>query len=213
MTEKLEYRQWRFENMTAAEALSYVGNSLGSEVSRGFVLSPEQACFCTLRGSGADVSLYGCDETAEGQALDPDLVFEFRLFGPNFDARWERTSGLTGELRICSDSSATGHEVQLKQPNDDVTEKGGEAVPYVIKRENRYLIWGEPVGKPGEGGTKLTSSRIGTLWVPVESSARVELTAYEYFGTAKYGNAVFVGERLTGLRAVADDGKKSGASQ
>jgi CRISPR-associated protein (TIGR03984 family) len=211
MTEEIDYRQWRFEDKTADEALSYVARTLVGEVSTGFILSPEQACFCMLRISDTKgVSLLLCDGTAEGKPVDSGAVFEFRLFGSNFDACWERTSGLKGDLQICSDTAV--EKAQFEQLDEDATEK--IAVPDVVVHKNRYLLWGEPAAGAGPGRTKLTSARIGTLWAPVESGGkRVQLTAIEYFGMKKYGNAVFVGERLTGLCEMADNAKASGASQ
>jgi CRISPR-associated protein (TIGR03984 family) len=211
MTGKIDYRQWRFEDMTADEALSYVARTIGGEVSTGFVLSPERACFCTLQTGDTDVaSLSLCDETEEEKQIGLGAVFEFRLFGPNFDARWERADGLKGDLQISSDT--TVDKTKFEQLEKDAKENK-VAVPYVVTRENRYLLWGE-LADVGDGRTKLTSARIGTLWAPVESSGkRIQLTAIEYFGTKKYGNAVFVGERLTGFEAVPDNAKASGASQ
>ena len=223
MREVTQLRQWIFEDKTAEEALDFIAGFLAGEVEHGFAYTPSRAFFCTLRhgeGPGFFGRMLGsrpqkselakCDGDEDGKAVELGAVFELRLFGARYEARWERTSGAKGVLVICSDSEAGA------QPNNGkrFEKLGALADRPAFVRDHRYLLWGEPSGsQPRSGRTKLTSARIGSLWAPIDSGGkRIVLTAREYFETKEFGNAVFAGERLTGLSTAADDAASLGES-
>jgi CRISPR-associated protein (TIGR03984 family) len=224
MREVTQLRQWIFEDKTVEEALDFIAGLLAGEVEHGFAYTPSRAFFCTLL-HGEGPSFFGrmlgsrpqkselaeCDGSEDEKTVELGAVFELRLFGARYEARWERTSGTKGILAICSDSEADAQSGNARR-----CENLGELADRpAFVRDHRYLLWGEPAdSQPRPGRTKLTSARIGTLWAPTGSGGgRVVLTAREYFETKEFGNAVFAGERLTGFRAASlDDADSLGAS-
>jgi CRISPR-associated protein (TIGR03984 family) len=223
MKDGLQLRQWVFEGRTAGEVLELVASALAGEIEHGFAYTPGRAFFCTLhheesrgffgrlRGSRPEkTALVECDGSEDVKHADLGAVFEVMLFGAHYEARWERESGLKGRLSICSDSEAG--ENRAKARLDKLV---APAERPASLRDHCYLLWGEAAKKqPYPGRTKLTSARIGALWVPIDRSGeRIVLTAREYFETKEFGNVVFAGERLTGLReARSADAASLGAS-
>ena len=206
-------RNWIFEDKTAEEAVNLTLAALGEQIKYGFTFTRASATFSMFQAGekpgclgwlfgkrGTPPTLFECSEQEELERLPLKSAFELRLFGKNYEARWERMNAEKGRLTICADSEANAETKGLKLNGWDAP-----AELTVRHRDHCYLLWGETTDQPHPDRTKLTSARICELWVPVEKAKRrVVLTAREYFETQDFGNVVFIGERLTGLQA-ADD--------
>ncbi len=156
------------------EALAAFGEA-GKAEAIGFILAPEQAAFVRWQ----DGSLL--DEN--GNHVDLQRIFEFRLFNEVADMRWRRR-GSSGEYVL-------------------LREAAGEEQTH-WRRETQYLLWGERNGKqPGnDGWVRLSSAQVGSLMVPLRAEGgarRIVLRACEYFAAFEDGNIGFVAERLLGL--------------
>jgi CRISPR-associated protein (TIGR03984 family) len=125
--------------------------------------------------------------------------YEVRAFGKKFELRWVKdASDDKGRTTILQDTDA-----------DDASGKEYYFLP------GEYLLWGK-AGKDAANnssktnGVTLHEPRVGSLRIPVPSDsqnlaegARVSLLFKEYFEPdEKYGNFVFVAERLVGLRTI-----------
>ena len=214
MTEdaKMKLLNWTFEDKTAEEAVDLTLEALGEHIRYGFTFTRASAEFCVIRGGekpgclgwlfgkrGTPPALLQCSEQEELERLPLESAFELRLFGKNYEARWERMNAAKGRLTICADGGAVAETKGLKLDGWDAPAKRT-----VRHRDHCYLLWGESTDQPHTDRTKLTSARIGELWAPAERGAkRVVVTAREYFETQEFGNVVFIGERLTGFRAAS----------
>ena len=153
-------------------------------------------------GAGNAASLREADSKGELKTVDLSRVFQLCLFGPDFELRWERCDGSKGRLTLSADDAGAA------LPAKKLTKWSGRSLAgrTVSWRDHIYLLWGKPSkGAAPVGWTRLTSARIGALWVPFADSKRLVLTAREYFATGEMGNVAFIGERLTGFRAARDD--------
>jgi len=115
----------------------------------------------------------------EGQPVNLDRAFEFRLFNEEAELRWRRR-GMSGEM------------VLLKE---------GEGGKPCWRRETQYLLWGG-FDENMDEWTVQSTERIGGLHVPLKvkgKGQRIVLKAREYFTTYEDGNVALHAERLLGL--------------
>ncbi len=138
-------------------------------------------------------------------------AFEARLFCAGWELRWLR-EGKTGRAALLSDTPgfdlADFEEPESEKEARERLDAIGEAAEGTVK--NTYLLWGErsPCRKDREGSdngwTRLTTPRIGTLWVPYvigkDNVERIQLTAREYWRREAHGNVAVTAERLTGFQ-------------
>lgn len=212
MTEHLMRRLWTFEEKTAPDALRIAAGLPQGAIEAGFTYTPDACRFCVLEpgDAGRAARLIECGEGEKPGAVMLDSVFELRLFGKDFELRWERWNGNKGRLTVTADSDGA-----TALTPEQLARLGSPVETAVRRRDHVYLLWGEASGDATHPGwTKLTSARIGALWAPCAGGGRrVVLMAREYFETREAGNVAFVGERLTGLRAAKeDDAWRTGAS-
>ena len=155
---------------------------------------------CSLFRLGRDGELRYCDggQNRNWNAVDFEKAYEGRIFSPQFELRWLRDGG---EIRVAVWAEENGAKLLER-----VLKELNMAEPRTVRAsDNAYLLWGELVGPAGKGWTKLSSARIGPLFVPIDAGSvgargRVQLKTREYFRCAEYGNWVFAGERLLGLQ-------------
>lgn len=196
MSDSLENRQSRSEReqctlyissahcASAEEAL----RSLPQSEDRPFILiyTPN---FCGFTSIGNPLS---GDETfrkcADGSDVeDADDIFEMRCFCRDFDMRWVRTDDGGGIATVISESE------NCVLPSADVCKKYEHVENYC----EHYILWGS-----GSDDGHLFEYRTGRLPVPAETKKgeRVMLNFIEYFTPdERYGNMLFLAERLTGL--------------
>ena len=141
--------------------------------------------------------------------LDPDKVFELRLFGPRWEVRWLR-DGTKGRLAILTDHESTGK--RLMTGANRIGLRGDRLATEPFFRDHGYLLWGEFESRQRHA-SKLTSARIGPLMVPWTSPSlsrndRIVIRAREYFRIAEDGNVVFYDERLLGFARYDSKGKQ-----
>jgi CRISPR-associated protein (TIGR03984 family) len=128
---------------------------------------------------------------------DADDFYEVRAFSKKFELRWVKAaSDDKGRTTILQDSGA-----------DDASGKEYYFLP------GEYLLW----GKTEKGGSKtngvtLHEPRVGSMRIPdlqnLTEGARVSLMFNEYFEPdEKFGNLVFVAERLVGLKVIKPSNK------
>jgi CRISPR-associated protein (TIGR03984 family) len=127
-----------------------------------------------------------CD--ARGRAVDLEEVFDARVFTPEHELRWTWTE-LGGTALLLSEAG--------------IGLSGWERIeiPAQVLGPTTYLLLGELEGPVGSGWSRLTSSRAGTIEVPIATTARrVLLRAMEYLAVdPEHGNAYVCEERLLDL--------------
>jgi CRISPR-associated protein (TIGR03984 family) len=121
-------------------------------------------------------------------------AYEVRLFCKDWELRWLR-DGASGRAALLAGESGLAPDVfgdsvlEPEEPDRELPAKNADARNGALN--NCYLLWGER-GEPSEDEkrliegdwTKLTSARIGALWVPfrIEPPARrIQLTTREYW--------------------------------
>ena len=167
--------------------------SCGQSLAAALIFSADSCRLARIEGSEFLVPANDTEVTASLAS-----AYEIRAFGPQAELRWTR-DGATGTATLLADGTidtADGAEITK-----------GEALD---RLERTYRVWGEPT--PGaerpNGWSALSSGRIGTLFVPCSEPGELVLTAYEYVGVGKSGNAVVLFERLAGFASAAGDSEK-----
>lgn len=166
---------------SAAEALGKMPGSAGKSCI--LVYTPS---FCGF----ADETLCKCVDGSDIE--DADDIFEMRCFSEDIDMRWVR-NGEGGVVTVLSEQEdLVSHLIEQREHKEKI-EHHTEAESI----HGKYILWGT-----GDAEGRLFEHRIGALPVPikVEPSRRVRLNFVEYFEPdERYGNMIFLGERLTGL--------------
>jgi len=128
--------------------------------------------------------------------IDPAEAFEIRIFNADWELRWRREEDKGSAILWAEEAGGFGGKEAGKQP--------------LKERGTQYLLWGKVLKPPQEGWTTLGTHQIGTLQVPFEKVAskggHLALTAVEYFAEFADGNMAFIGERLSGIRGLAEKG-------
>jgi CRISPR-associated protein (TIGR03984 family) len=140
----------------------------------------------------------------DAETLPLDTAYEVRLFDASRDIRGRR-DGDTWRLAVVSDGSAADAAGDAVASAAKLATSGD--APDCEFRDHRYLLWGRKARADARrnGWTRLTTARIGALWVPhdlEDGCDGIVIAAREYFRTAHDGNVVLAGERLTGLRGI-----------
>ncbi len=163
----------------------------------GYFYAPsEKPSFFRLDGGGKPVD-------QKGAKVDIDSAYEFRLFNSTLDIRMRRDGGAWRVAELSENTTSSlpsGLKLEAGKPNDGTAH-----------RDHQYLLWGQLAGKgpTNPGWTRLTTARIGELWVPFALNGKsdgIALKAREYFTVAADGNVVFAAERLTGFDGVVRSG-------
>ncbi len=163
----------------------------------GFFYAPSTAPrFFQLSAAGA------LDE--EDRMVSVDCAYEVRLFDDKRDIRGRR-DGDHWRVAIVSDGPVAGATSDAVAGAAGLTASGNPQD--CDTRDHQYLLWGRKArsGAVRNGWTKLTTARIGALWVPHPLEAGCDgivITAREYFCTSHDGNVVLAGERLKGLQGI-----------
>ncbi|NJN31005.1 MAG: TIGR03984 family CRISPR-associated protein [Synechococcales cyanobacterium RM1_1_8] len=161
----------------------------------GLIYSPQHCCFVRVDEQGKLEAYRG------KSSLDLSLasIFEARLFTPQAELRWLKTTDPEQQDRaivIAEDEIAELEgfkrlEQQFKQPFTPI--------------QQSYVLWGEADLAPpalGEGWGMLATARIGRLSVPAPKSEMGEyvmLHSKEYLDCDECGNVFIAQERLTKL--------------
>jgi len=181
----ISYTIARFDKIAPGEVLT---KSCGKRLDAALIFSPDACRIARIDGS----SFIVVDDREEQQEDDLTHAYEVRAFGPEAELRWIR-DGAMGNATLLADGSVNGAPVT------------GETLD-VLSRT--YRIWGEPARSAGgeqsrriPGWSKLTTARIGALFVPFETAGEVTLHAREYVVGHETGNAVVLFERLVGFDA------------
>lgn len=193
MTATREPRLWRASWRDKADAIPAFLDGRADETIFGFVYTPRDIGLVRRHADGT-FEVRGRKGAPLGLALDD--VFEMRLFCPAWELRWRR-NGDEARVAVLSDENLTASIEQTFTPTA------------VRLLDNQYLVWGEPAKTEpvhAAGWTRLTTARIGALWVPLESARRVRVTTREYFAQpdSGFGNWVFLTERLTGFETTEE---------
>ena len=158
-----------------------------SKVSAGAIVLMSSPKWFRFAVAGRD----GAMEFAEEAGLDPE-TFEFRAFDGVTEWRWLKVSSLS------ESQEPTGRFVEI---TDASMEKAGFRTR---SKPISLLVWGtrrEPGSR--QGWTDLVENRIGTLQVPVVTSAdqreRAVIRTVEYLAQDCYGNFRVVDQRLCAL--------------
>lgn len=125
--------------------------------------------------------------------LELERPWQLRVFSPRAELRWSSAPGLPPRAALLL-------EAERPPPLPD----GWHTAAFEAQaHEVRYLLWGEQADGAPEGWVRLTTSRIGSLEVPLEarSAGRVQLLAREYHGTTAEDplNTVVIAERWCAL--------------
>ncbi|WP_066946570.1 type III-D CRISPR-associated protein Csx19 [Microtetraspora fusca] len=128
--------------------------------------------------------------------MDMSAAYEARVFTSTAELRWVES----------------GYAVLLTEDERLLPKSFGERVEplaAVATLDSRYLVWGA-VTSAEAGWTSLTSSRVGSLAVPLAHAGeedRVRLAAREYVvADREHGNAYVAEERLIGFEPYAVEG-------
>ncbi len=167
---------WSFEKVTLNDLIEKVASSLG-EPTYGLFYSPG-ACRLLIRRA---------DGFVDHSGKKPDLgdVYEARIFSETGEARWVESG--------CGVALA---EKKLAGLGEPTSQKDRE------KNEIGYLLWGQGTGASDGKWSKLATSQIGTLHVPVPGVGKlkyVRLKAVEYFDEDECGNLSVSDERICGF--------------
>lgn len=217
-TQNMQLRHWTFDDATVADCLALAAGPLRGQAGVGFSYTPSISRFCLLEPSVAETAEL-TDRDAEGNVAKVDLgsAFELRLFGDYFELRWAQANAARGYITVCTDDDAMAalmSNANLAGLKLKPREASAQAHS-VCATDHGYLLWGTATGETGDGWTKLSSARIGTICVPFAPSApasRLVLKAREYFETREAGNVVFIGERLIGFAAAPDEVQSKGGT-
>jgi CRISPR-associated protein (TIGR03984 family) len=185
-TEKTLYT-WSGVIGSSEEALKQCGTG---SLMFGFSYTPSQPpSFFKLDSNG--------DPTDHANAaMQFTAAYELRLFDDTTDFRLRR-DGASWRVAVLSEDANSALEVSLKLGKPVTTHAAAV-------RDHQYLLWGrKPLMNANlNGWTRLTATRIGTLWVPYTLTGQqngIALTAREYFNVVDDGNVVFIAERLNGF--------------
>ena len=128
--------------------------------------------------------------------IDPAEAFEIRIFNADWELRWRRRGEKGAAILWAKDRGNFGGEEVEKQPAKE--------------RQTQYLLWGKVIKPPQNGWVTLGTHQVGTLHVPYAKTAmeggHLALKAVEYFAEFDDGNMAFIGERLSGIRELAEKG-------
>lgn len=159
----------------------------------------------------------GAIEFTDGASLDPELIFEARVFNAAGELRWLRDPQGDGKGQAVYLTETAmpdsvfeeyqGQGWEKHQPDND----RAEAWSQISVQDQAYLLWGErwqPKVPLPEGWSLLATARIGELPIPLNLSDKgkgAKLKVREYLGPApdpvarRHGNIVVIEERLVGL--------------
>lgn len=172
----------------------------------GLFYSPRSCVVGRVTADGEVETLQKIKSKWVSRPLDSDSVFEAKLFNEAAEFSW------------LNEPTSIGGRAVL------VTEKAIETSMFERPMElaacdaisQSYLVWGQydtATDQAPEGWTIVSTSQIGQLAVPLESSPPrdfVTLKAKEYLTTDEHGNAYVKYERLLGLSWVSKENKKHG---
>ena len=148
--------------------------------------------FCRFLKVNAD----GDFTDSNGAIFNVQSVFEARIFNSDHELRWLNQKGGKGKAVLLSEQTISN----FGNPIPEISALD------VLKQE--YLLWGQGVSDYGNGWSKLSEARIGTLDVPLggvnNKKMRAKLIAKEYIGlcegkAGEYGNVAVLEERLIKL--------------
>lgn len=168
-------------DITLAEALGNAAGELAGAVA--LLYTPHE---CQLARFDA-----GALRDHEGSAIAiVGDTFEARIFNETCELRWLQAS-IDGATRV-------GRAVLIGEGI-----AGGAAIE-AEPLHRSYIVWGQGDGINRAGWSRVSTARIGPLWLPIDRIAAremVEVTAREYIAREPgTGNAYIADERLTGLR-------------
>jgi CRISPR-associated protein (TIGR03984 family) len=187
---------WSGTCKSRADLLEIAGRHAAGTV--GFFYAPSTvARFFRLDASGRVAD-------QNGELVPLDEAYEVRLFDAKRDIRGRR-DGDRWRVAVVSDGSVAGAASDAVAGAAAL--KASADPPDCDIRDHQYLLWGRKGRSDAQrnGWTKLTTARIGALWVPhalEDGCDGIAVAAREYFRNADDGNAVLAGERLTGLRGI-----------
>jgi CRISPR-associated protein (TIGR03984 family) len=144
---------------------------------------PPRCCFARVAA--------GALTDQEGRTISVGAIYEARVFNENLELRWWQTEVTDNEPR---GSAVILHDGALGPDRGDASEMIGTA-------SQHYVLWGRADGSAKNGWSRLTTARIGELWIPLPlaEGGFARLDAREYFATACDGNVIVGDERLIGL--------------
>jgi CRISPR-associated protein (TIGR03984 family) len=177
------------ENKTLADAMA-----MKSDAPFLLAYSPTRCAFANWDSEGNKVVALDGKEMAD--------VYEVRAFGENFELRWVKGASCdTG--KDAPDERGSVATLCEQPEGDEYSCLPGE-----------YLLWGTAASRQtGAGHVVLSEEQVGALTVPSPTAgtqspapakgSRVALLFKEYFKPDdKYGNLVFITERLCGLKTL-----------
>jgi CRISPR-associated protein (TIGR03984 family) len=132
----------------------------------------------------------------EGKDIDLAGVYDARVFNEHAELRW-RKDPLSSRHR-----SAVISEEPLALngwESDDINNFSDTIL-------QEYLLWGQRAEEASSGWTRLTTARIGSLWVPAIGGLRFKIRACEYLREFEDGNVAVAEERLLALESFAGEG-------
>lgn len=159
---------------TLAEAISaYCSENIGDGKTAHAILYTPEKCSLLLLGKNQKF----LDHQGE---FTPHHVFEARIFNESAELRWLHESDGKGTSIVVNDESFPDNVGTVDQ---------------------HYLLWGERLTENAiPGWTKFGSARIGSYWVPIQTTMPyARFKAVEYLKTYEDGNVAVVDERLTGI--------------
>ncbi|MDR1875760.1 MAG: hypothetical protein LBQ90_12210 [Synergistaceae bacterium] len=170
------------ETIPACAPNDVIQKIAGDAVKGTLVYSPSRCAFAVWNDGGfADLS---------GAAIEN--VYEFRMFGEDFELRW---------VRARSGDAGTG--MIMRESSQGTGDGGYFAYFSYFSLPGHYLLWGT-VATSKDGVATLFDPRIGKMTVPVSAAvnSRIGISYKEYFSREEHGNLIFFAERLTGLVTV-----------
>lgn len=191
-TEKVLFSYGK-DNLTLTEALLDCGDLLQGGVA--LLYSIEKCQFAKV--SPDNSLLDSQNQIIPLDNFSSQYIFEARIFNPDCELRWLNENNGKGRTALISE------QTDLKQQISDWQENS--QLQYLESLPQQYLLWGQKTNTAANTGwQKLSSARIGTLTIPLETeipkNRRVYLKTKEYLAEIDInGNVAVIEERLIKL--------------